>query len=223
MGGEELSNKNSTFIAVKRDYFGLRVSPEAPFYWKLFKIGIRSAKDIRKDVLIFQVKGSAPAPPTPPVFRVVLYHTEASGQRLLRHSVILLSKFCKVKDNSWVLLVRKFVLYSMVFIFSTFVKTKTCQNVCNLVTLENRFTIFKRGPWRFTLCQSFSFKFWKIFPRNSKLAFWIYYQRHRTSVVREFSASRHFFKTKVTKSVAEFILYTQTTRKCGHFLSNLVN
>ena len=40
---------------VKRDNFCLRVSPEAPFYWKLFKIGIRSAKDIRKDVLIFQV------------------------------------------------------------------------------------------------------------------------------------------------------------------------
>ena len=39
---------------------------------------------IRKDVLIFQVWGSAPAPPTLPVFRVVLYHTEASGQRLLR-------------------------------------------------------------------------------------------------------------------------------------------
>ena len=46
---------------------------------------------------------------------------------------------------------------------------------------------------------------------------------HRTSVMREFSASRHFFKTNVTQSVAEFILYSQKTRNCGHFLSNLVN
>ena len=46
---------------------------------------------------------------------------------------------------------------------------------------------------------------------------------HRTSVMREFSASRHFFKTNVTESVAELILYSQKTRNCGHFLSNLVN
>ena len=45
------------------------------------RIGIRSAKYIRK------VCGSVPAPPTPPVFRVVLYNTEASGQRLPRRSV----------------------------------------------------------------------------------------------------------------------------------------
>ena len=38
------------------------VSPEA----QLFKIGMSSDKDIRKDVLI-----EGPAPPTPPVFRVV--------------------------------------------------------------------------------------------------------------------------------------------------------
>ena len=38
--------------------------------------------------------------------------------------------------------------------------------------------------------------------------------------MREFSASRHFFKTNVTQSVAEFILYSQKTRNCGHFLSN---
>ena len=36
---------------------------------------------------------------------------------------------------------------------------------------------------------------------------------HRTSVMREFSASRHFFKTNVTQSVAEFILYSQTSLK----------
>ena len=44
-----------TFILVKSGNFCLRVSPEALFYWKLLKIGIRNAKDIRKDVLIFQV------------------------------------------------------------------------------------------------------------------------------------------------------------------------
>ena len=41
------------------------------------------------------------------------------------------------------------------------------------------------------------------------------------SVMRKFSASRHFFKTNVTQSVDEFILYSQKTRNCGHFLSNL--
>ena len=46
---------------------------------------------------------------------------------------------------------------------------------------------------------------------------------HRTSVMREFSASRHFFKTNVTQSVAELILYSQKTQNCGHFLSNLMN
>ena len=40
--------------------------------------------------------------------------------------------------------------------------------------------------------------------------------------MREFSASRHFFKTNVTQSVAELILYSQKTRNCGHFLSKLV-
>ena len=61
--------------------------PEAPFYWKL-RIGIL-AKDIRKD---------GPAPPTPPVFRVVLYHTEASGQRLLRRSVSTVGEMLECKN-----------------------------------------------------------------------------------------------------------------------------
>ena len=42
---------------------------------------------MRKDVPIFQVKGSPPALTTLPVFRIVLHHTEASGQRLIRRSV----------------------------------------------------------------------------------------------------------------------------------------
>ena len=46
---------------------------------------------------------------------------------------------------------------------------------------------------------------------------------HRTSVVRVFSAFRHFFKTNVTQSVAELIQNSQKTWNCGHFLPNLVN
>ena len=65
----------------------MRVPPEVLFYLKLLKIGMQSAKDIRKDDLIFQVWGSAAGPPTPPAFRVILYHTEASGQTLLGRSV----------------------------------------------------------------------------------------------------------------------------------------
>ena len=35
------------------------------------------AKDPRKNVSVFQEGGSTPAPPTPPVIRVVLLHTES--------------------------------------------------------------------------------------------------------------------------------------------------
>ena len=60
---------------------------EAPFHWKLLKIDIWSTKSIRKDVLIFQVWGSSPAPHTLPVFRVYLLHTQASGNGLFIGSV----------------------------------------------------------------------------------------------------------------------------------------
>ena len=56
----------------------------APFYWKLLKIGIRSAKDHGNYTPIFQIHGSAPVLLTPPVFYVVLLHTEASGRRRFR-------------------------------------------------------------------------------------------------------------------------------------------
>ena len=49
------------FYYNKSGNFCLRVFSEAPFYWKLLKIGIQSAKDIRKYVPTFQVKGFAPA------------------------------------------------------------------------------------------------------------------------------------------------------------------
>ena len=39
----------------------------------------------------------------------------------------------------------------------------------------------------------------------------------------EFSVSRHFLKTNVTKSVAELILYSQKAQNCDHFQSNLLN
>ena len=53
--GTNSQTKIATFYYNKSDNFCLRVPPEAPFNWKLFKIGMASAKDIRKDVLIFQV------------------------------------------------------------------------------------------------------------------------------------------------------------------------
>ena len=46
---------------------------------------------------------------------------------------------------------------------------------------------------------------------------------HGSATMRVFSVSRHFFKTNVTQSVAELILYSQKTQNCGHFLSNLMN
>ena len=62
-----IRTKISTFIVVKSGNFCMKVSPEAPFYWNLLKIGIRSAKDIIKDDHIFQVWGSALATPRPPL------------------------------------------------------------------------------------------------------------------------------------------------------------
>ena len=69
--------KMSAFIVVKSDNFCLIVSPEAPFYWNLLIIDIVvkafSAKDIAKKVPNFT---SRPAPPTLPIIRLVLLHTE---------------------------------------------------------------------------------------------------------------------------------------------------
>ena len=53
----------------------------APFNWKLLKIGSVSLRDIRKNVPILQVGGSSPAPPTPPVIRIVLLHTDQISKR----------------------------------------------------------------------------------------------------------------------------------------------
>ena len=76
----------------KIDFFccnqSFRDCPEAPFNWKLFKIGIRSAKDIREDVPTFLVWGSASDPPKLPVFRVVLLHTKPAVQDLCPDTVL---------------------------------------------------------------------------------------------------------------------------------------
>ena len=53
--GEALKQNFSTFYYNKIGNFCLRVPPEAPFYWKLLKICIQNAKDMRKDVPILQV------------------------------------------------------------------------------------------------------------------------------------------------------------------------
>ena len=46
------------------------------------KIGTLRTKGIRKNVPFLEVGGSAPAPPTPPVIRIVLLHTEAADKDL---------------------------------------------------------------------------------------------------------------------------------------------
>ena len=53
----------------------------APFNRRLLKLGSVSVRDIRKNIPILQVGGSSPAPPTLPVIRVVLLHTEQIVQR----------------------------------------------------------------------------------------------------------------------------------------------
>ena len=58
----------------------LKVSPEASFNWKLLIFRIASTKGIRKNLPVLQVGGSTSAPPTPPVFRVVLLHIEGTGK-----------------------------------------------------------------------------------------------------------------------------------------------
>ena len=81
----ELREKLSNFDHYNVSHFqcnnqSLKVSPETPFSWKLLIIGIVSAKGIRKNLPVLQVGRPAPAPPTPPVFWVVLLHTDGAGK-----------------------------------------------------------------------------------------------------------------------------------------------
>ena len=62
------------FIVISSQSF--RDSSEAPFNWKLLLIGVDTAKGIFLKFPNLQVGEPAPAPPTPPVIRVVLLHTE---------------------------------------------------------------------------------------------------------------------------------------------------
>ena len=76
----EFQEKLSNFgYYIENDFYCniqiFRVSPEAPFNWNLLLIGILSAKGIWK-ILILQVGGHAPAPPTCPVIRLILLRTE---------------------------------------------------------------------------------------------------------------------------------------------------
>ena len=63
------------FLFVKH-ILGDKSFPEAPFYWKLLKVGSVSAKGIEKNLPNFQVGWPAPAPPILPVIRVVFLNTE---------------------------------------------------------------------------------------------------------------------------------------------------
>ena len=71
----------------------MRVSPEAAFNWKLLLTGIVSAKGIRKNYPGLQVGGATPAPSLPPIFRVVLLHTEGAGKDTCPDSVYLMRFF----------------------------------------------------------------------------------------------------------------------------------
>ena len=69
---EELWNLQTPYFWSKIGVSGdLRISPEAPFIWKLLQIGILRAKG-HKNLSNLEVGGPAPARPTPPVIMVVL-------------------------------------------------------------------------------------------------------------------------------------------------------
>ena len=87
--GWKSQTKIFTFIVVKSGNFYFRVSTEATFYWILLKIGINSAKDIRKNIPVFQAWEFVPAQPTPHLFRVVLLNTELKVWRLFGVSVYI--------------------------------------------------------------------------------------------------------------------------------------
>ena len=84
----ELQEKLSNFgITLKMTSQSLRVSLEAPFYWKLLLISIVSTKWKKQNFSVLQVGGPTPAPPTPPVLRAVLLHTEEPGKDIFPGNV----------------------------------------------------------------------------------------------------------------------------------------
>ena len=90
----ELQEKLSNFgHYIENDFHcysqSLKVSPVAPFYWKLLIISIVRTKGIRKNIPVLQVGGHAPAHSTTPVFRVILLYTEVTGKDTYPVSVCL--------------------------------------------------------------------------------------------------------------------------------------
>ena len=51
------------------------------------RAGTQRAKDLRKNVFVFQEGRSTPVPPTPPEIRVILLHKRASVQSFLSRTV----------------------------------------------------------------------------------------------------------------------------------------
>ena len=77
----ELNGEVSNFgYFIQNDFYcniqSFRDCPETKFNCKLLLIGINSAKGIFKNVSIRKVGVPAPAPPTPPIIKVFLLHTE---------------------------------------------------------------------------------------------------------------------------------------------------
>ena len=60
--------------------FGYNIENDFHCNDQMLIIGIVSAKGIRKNVPVLQVGRHALAPPTPPVFRVVLFHRKGAGK-----------------------------------------------------------------------------------------------------------------------------------------------
>ena len=85
----------------------------------LLKIWIRSAKDIRRDVLIFQILGSTPSPPIPHVLRAVLLHTYThlllDAECICKRQILYVLKFFVCGRNTCGPATAKSRKYSFVF------------------------------------------------------------------------------------------------------------
>ena len=157
----------SDFYYNKSGNFCLRVPPEALFYWKLLKIGLPIVKDIRKDVTIFQVWQFASAPPTPPVFLVVLLHTEAMAKDFLDTKIVLpmkevlthiaLIKKCRVNRNNFMdILWGRLSKRNDSFAHLTRHKTISFYVMTKLLEVLRRETHFfsKKKKYHFTYCHA---------------------------------------------------------------------
>ena len=64
--GETLKPPDPRFLKQNRGSGGFRVFPEAPFIWKLLKIGLLRAKGLDNNLPNLGVGGAALVPSTPP-------------------------------------------------------------------------------------------------------------------------------------------------------------